>query len=67
MCRWVTSFSGDAWLNLDRLDGISVMEQNGACLVTAERRGLPNTILGRFPDKASALKRVRELIGPQDE
>lgn len=43
------------------------MGESGACLVIAERRGLPNTILGRYPDKATALRRVRELIGIQDD
>jgi hypothetical protein len=65
VCRWVTSFSGDSWLNLDRLDGITIMGSGGAggWIVIAERRGLPNTVLGRFEDKSAALSRVRILIG----
>lgn len=64
MCRWVTSLSGDCWLNLDRLDGINIQgsDRNG-WLVVAERRGAPNTILGRYESKGAAMIRIRELIG----
>lgn len=67
MARWVVSLSEDHWLNIDRLDGLDIQHTSGdRWMVVAERRGLPNTILGTFESKATAQERVARLIGVPD-
>ena len=66
MSKWVRSVDGQTWLNLDRLDVIGVMAsspQGDGALLIAERTGAPNVILSKHPHKASALLRLRQLIG----
>jgi hypothetical protein len=63
MPTWVSALSGDHWLNLDRVDGIDIVQQGDRHIVIAERLDRPNAILGSYSTRAAARDRVKEMIG----
>lgn len=66
MARWARSASG-SFLNLDRIDGIEVMESSPGAgqdvILMAERLGASNVILGRYPTRLAAERRAIQLLG----
>lgn len=66
MARWARSASG-SFLNLDRIDGIEVMESSLGTgqdvILMAERLGATNLILGRFATRQDAENRAIRLLG----
>lgn len=66
MAHFVQTLSGDGFLNLDNIDGVTVIQsvsEGGSHLIVAERHGRSNTILGQRTSRNDALDFIRELLG----
>lgn len=66
MAHFVPTLSGDGFLNLDNIDGMTVIQstvEGGSHLIVAERHGRSNTILGQRTSREDALDFIRALLG----
>jgi hypothetical protein len=66
MAHFVQTLSGDGYLNLDNIDGFSIIRSTapgGMHIVVAERHGRTNTILGQRTSHQDALDFIRALLG----